>query len=312
MTVSSPVEVTEEHNTPRRSARKAPGQLTPAQAAVLAYSEARRARGLTPQSCFGEGALAAAAAFAARERPASTPRRRVRNVEGFLLGAATEARPRVRSAQAHAFAAPHRRRLFKADAAPTTTQAPSSDSRDALADAACVAAADAAGEPRLQLSLRLDDTGCAVLCELRLEHASCVDVLAAELESCLSLRGAAAADDLPSARLARLRAPALTHEVQRLSYLGNCAALRAYVAQREANTLSTAAVRRWLTSSPEAAGLADRLVAAHAVSSFADLQVDHVVSARFGGPDHPFNYFVMPRALNASFNSDGACFAGAP
>ena len=48
-------------------------------------------------------------------------------------------------------------------------------------------------------------------------------------------------------------------------------------------------------------------MSAHGVASFQDLQVDHIVSARFGGPDHPFNYFVMPRALNASFNSDGAC-----
>ena len=311
MTISCPAEAAEQ-STPRRSARKAPGQLTPAQAAVLAYSEARRARGLAPLQSCGEGAAAAAAA--ARERgPASTPRRRVASVESYILGAATEVRPRVRSVQAYTFAAPQRRRLFKAEEAPPPQQ-PALAPRDALAGAG-VAGADAGGAPRLHLSLRLDDTDSAVLCELLLvaAEAACVDALAAELASGLSLRGAPTPDGapapehVPSDRLARLRAPALTHDVQRLSYLGNCAELRAHLAKRGANTCSTAAVRRWLTASPEAGGLADRLVAAHGVASFQDLQVDHIVSARFGGPDHPFNYFVMPRALNASFNSDGAC-----
>ena len=247
MTVSSPGEAAE-HSTPRRSARKAPGQLTPAQAAVLAYSEARRARGLAPLQSCGEGAAAAAA----RERgPASTPRRRVACVEDFVLGAATEVRPRVRSVQAYTCAAPQRRRLFKAEEAQTPQQpALASASCDALAGAG-VAGADAGGAPRLHLSLRLDDTDSAVLCELLLVQAACVDELAADLASGLSLRGAPtphggapAPEDVPSVRLARLRAPALTHEVQRMSYLGNCAELRAHLAKRGANTLSTAAVRR--------------------------------------------------------------------
>ena len=237
-------------------------------------------------------------------------------VEDFLLCAATEVRPRIRSVQAHTHDTPQRRRLFKAEEArPADTSVVTSAEApcDALAGAG-VAGVDAAGEPRLHLSLRLDDTDSVVLCELLLVHAACaVEALAAKLVSSLSLRGAPtpyggpfAPEDVQPARLARLRAPALTHDVQRMSYLGNCAELRAYMAKRGANTCSTATVRRWLTS-PEAAGLADRLVAAHGVSSFADLQVDHIVSARFGGPDHPFNYFVMPRALNASFNSDGVC-----
>ena len=316
MTVSSPSKVAEQ-STPRRSTRKAPGQLTTAQAAVLAYSEARHARGLAPLLSCGEGAATYAAA--ARERPASTPRRRAARVEDYVLGAATEVRPRVQGMQTHTHAAPQRRRLFKAEETPTARQPASvaTTSRDALSDAG-VAGADAPGEPRLLLSLRLDDTGSAVLCELLLVQACCVDALTAELAAGLSLRGAPAhyggalaPEDAPPARLARLRAPALTHDVQRLSYLGNCAELRAYLATRGANTCSTAAVRRWLTTAPEAAGLADRLVAAHGVSSFAALQVDHIVSARFGGPDHPFNYFVLPRALNASFNSDGACCVSA-
>ena len=251
MTVSIPGEVAE-HSTPRRSARKAPGQLTPAQAAVLAYSEARRARGLAPLQSCGEGAAAYAAA--ARERgPASTPRRRaVCFVEDFFLGAATEVRPRVRSVQAHTYAAPQRRHLFKTEEAPPPPQQPAArESCDALAGAG-VAEADAAREPRLHLSLRLDDTDSAVLCELLLVQTACVDdALAAELAAGLSLRGAPtphggapAPEDVPSVRLARLRAPVLTHEVQRMSYLGNCAELRAHLAKRGANTLSTAAVRR--------------------------------------------------------------------
>ena len=32
--------------------------------------------------------------------------------------------------------------------------------------------------------------------------------------------------------------------------------------------------------------------------------MDHIVSRKWGGVDHIFNYFVLPAALNASFNSD--------
>ena len=288
MTLSSP-----ESGTPRRSARKAPGQLTPAQSAVLAYAAARAARGLAPQTCHGEGARAAAAAYAAREaeRPASTPgkasRRRAHTVEDYILCAATEARPRVRAHAGTPAARP--RRLFKAQAL-------------SAEDARCDASADCATPTRLHVSLRVDDTGAAVVCELRLEQEAAgggpsVDELAAALAERLSLRQA------------RVRAPSLTPEVQRLSYLGFCAELRAHVAARGTNTLTTAAVRRWMTTAPEAGNFVDRLIAAHGVASFADLQIDHIVSARFGGADSLYNYFVLPRALNASFNSDGACCA---
>jgi hypothetical protein len=292
MTVSSP-----ESDTPRRSVRKAPGQLTPAQSAVLAYAAARAARGLAPQTCHGEGAHAAAAAYAAREveRPASAPgkatRRRAHTVEDYILCAATESRPRVRAHAGTPAARP--RRLFKAQGEP----AEEAQARIATADGA------AAEAPAwLHVSLRVDDTGAAVVCELRLEQETAaggpsVDELAAALSERLSLRQA------------RVRAPSLSPEVQRLSYLGFCAELRAHVAARGTNTLSTAAVRRWLTNAPEAAGFVDKLVAAHGVASFADLQIDHIVSARFGGADCVYNFFIMPRALNASFNSDGACSA---
>lgn len=251
-----------EERTPRRSARKA--ELSTAQRACLAYSEARRVRGLEQQS-HGEGALAAAAAAAARERPASAPgkssrrRGRVQSVEGFFLCAATEARPRVR---AHAVAAVPRR-LFRAQA------------DEQPGEARAETAGRAFEQARLQVSLRVNDRDDAVLCDLRLAvQEGGVDELTAALASGLRLSDAsAAAEVVPPARLARLRAPALTPEQQRLSYLGFCAPLRSYLAARGANTLSTAAARRWLTMAPEGIELTARVCAAHGVEDFSCLQV---------------------------------------
>jgi hypothetical protein len=156
--------------------------------------------------------------------------------------------------------------------------------------------------------------------------------------ACSSVRGGGA-----RARLARLGVAPLSDVAQRASYLGFCAPLLAHMRARGLRTMSTAAVRGWLGRCADGDTL-QRLLRAHGAATFAELQIDHIAAVKWGGvvraalcgarvvrraprwrsrarwrgsrcgrvprsrpwQDHPFNYFVMPRSLNASFNSDGA------
>jgi hypothetical protein len=134
-----------------------------------------------------------------------------------------------------------------------------------------------------------------------------VQPLLADAALAAAAASAAACGRAGERRLARHNLPPLTPKQQALCYLGFCPALLAHMTHRGLNTISTAQVRRWIANAPEAGDLLQRLLAAHGVASFADLQVDHIVAVKWGGSDHPFNFFIMHRALNASFNSDGAC-----
>ena len=136
--------------------------------------------------------------------------------------------------------------------------------------------------PLLAVSLRVDDSDSGVVLELRLSaDAPGGAALEAALEG-LSLRGhgkaacepcadAVPAAEVVSARLARLGAVPLSRGTQHASYLGFCAPLLAHMRSRGLRTLSTAAARRWLAGA-DAGGLVERLVAAHGVATFADLQ----------------------------------------
>jgi hypothetical protein len=335
-----------------RRTRGARGALTPAQTRVLAYKQAREARGLSAApAAFGEGARAAAAAAvskAAAAAAAGTPlsrsprrrRRRTLTVESFVCASASERRTRTPgtrvASRAHAAA--------EAAATPRRLRFEATQRGGAEEDASSPAGFRIVGAPvadvRVAVSLRLDDSDATLLCELRLvpsgarasSHGAAEDEdsnLAARLgalsfgERSQPQHAAGAGAPLlgdthtppphsccsTRARLARLGLCALPPSSQALAYLGFCAPLLAHMEQRQLSTMSTAAVRRWLTGDAacaEARALAAALVDAHGVATFFELQIDHVVSHKWGGVDHPFNYFVLPRALNASFNSDGA------
>jgi hypothetical protein len=105
------------------------------------------------------------------------------------------------------------------------------------------------------------------------------------------------------ARLQRLGCTRLSAAAQAGSYLGFNSALLEHMRAASKKTMSTAAVRSWLRR-PEQAEFLEKLLAAHGVEQLAGLQIDHVIARTWGGVDHPWNYFVMPSRLNASFNSD--------
>ena len=263
-----------------------------------------------------EAATLRGAAATTGKKPACGPRR----VEDFIDGAATERRGRT----------PAGRGTFERDYEPVRRllmfdgEAPGAVA--SLDESPAGGAADEdprrqrCGGVRLVLSLRLDDTDSNVLCDLRL--ASSVDVLADALAD-LSVaddarRGSssvaydAAASDAGwslIARMEHLRIRPLTPAAQKLSYVGYWALLLEHMASRGMRTITPAAVRAWLLR--EAGDLVARLVEAHG-APFPDLQVDHIVAHKWGGVDHPYNYFIMHRSANTSFNSDGACEESRP
>ena len=310
------------------------GTHTPSPAKLrLAESgyEARARRGLASgETPWFDGAAAAAAAARAGQTPPQQRRSpAVRHVSGFVLDSAVEARTRLGGGglrTPRALSTSHS--ADGADTPPAGAGCPAvvvwlrvrdtrvelflavrgaepSSSREPRPHAAPGAAAppDASPFARLVSSLLASGGG-----------ASSADPFPAF--SCLSLNDAPGTpaparrgDELPpspspSPRLSRLRLAPLSRDTQRLSYLGFSAPLLAHVASSGRRTITTASVRRWLISSADGVKLRDRLVAAHGVASFADLQIDHVVAVKWGGVDHPFNYFVIPASLNASLGSD--------
>jgi hypothetical protein len=299
--------------------------MTPAQAAALGKLTQQRERRGATQGEFGEGARAAAAAAKAREAAgggASTAKKAVsrssrRGVGQFICSQASESRTRtpVGGAQRGGDTPAPRRLRFACD----------TDDADAGGARASDAPSGAAPDARnIELSLHLDDAEELVQCVLRLapgaaqledelcaqfKHktslAEAVQPLLADAALAAAAASAAACGRDGDRRLARHNLQPLLPAAQKLSYLGLWPELLAYMKHRGLNTISTAQVRRWIANAP--GELLQRLLAAHGVASFSDLQVDHIVAVKWGGSDHPFNYFVMPRALNASFNSDGAC-----
>jgi hypothetical protein len=294
-------------------------------------------------------AAAAAAAGTPLSSPLCHRRRRTLTVESLVCAAASERRTRtpgvrvVSRAHAAAEVATSRRLRFEASLPEEDRDAEAS--REGFRIIGCHVA-DVRIEVSLRLD---DSDAATVLCELRLvpscgkelpcaracaqdgdadgaESSSLATQLAAALSFCerhkpphAARDGALVISDADTltplsccsarVRLARLGLRALLPATQKQSYLGFCEPLLAHMSHLQLNTMSTAAVRRWLTGDgacADARALAAALVDAHGVASFCDLQVDHIVSLKWGGVDHPFNFFVLPRALNASFNSDGA------
>lgn len=74
-------------------------------------------------------------------------------------------------------------------------------------------------------------------------------------------------------------------------YLGYVPAL---VSETGGGRMSTAAVREWLFRHPE-----ECPVAAHELCRY---QIDHIISHKLGGHDHPFNYFLLEGGANSRFS----------
>lgn len=271
-------------DTPSSRTRAQRGALSSAQQRLNAsgYLEARARLGLpvcepgsSSASHVFHGALAAASA--ATERGEVARQSKLRGAD-FLQMDAAERTLRVRAAaMPGAFPAP--RRLF------------SEMSLNDPLESACAQTTNGGDPtPRVNVCLRVDDTDTRVVLDLRLMASSASAVEASAEEERRS-----------RARLARARASPLSQQAQSLSYLGFNSELLQHLRDKGLRTITTAAVRRWLSADD---ALVESLLAAHGTSSFSELQIDHVVSQKWGGANHPFNYFVLPRSLNASFNSD--------
>ena len=89
---------------------------------------------------------------------------------------------------------------------------------------------------------------------------------------------------------------------QKQAYLGNNEDLHEYMKAKKIKTMTTRAVRTWLEengSFPQGyhnAGL-----------TLAGCDIDHILPATIGGQDHPYNYFILPKPLNGSFNCWWTC-----
>ena len=297
---------------------KTPAQLTRA-TACAGYKEARSARGLESQTdSIGHSARAAEAAAAAAPRrgAAATTSKKAAQPVAFVDDEASERRGRThcgRGTYTYERDSVLVRRLPFDEEAPAEVASLASPDEDARQQRWW--------HVRLILRVQPGVTAGNVQCELRV--ASSADALADALAD-LNVGATPLADDAcrgstsaaPDAtaseaghslraRLARLGLRPLTPQATALSYLGWYPPLLALMKSRGMHTISCAAVRAFLLAA-EGGKLAADLVAAHGASSFAELQIDHIIPRKWGGVDHPYNYFVLRASLNASFGSDGA------
>lgn len=79
---------------------------------------------------------------------------------------------------------------------------------------------------------------------------------------------------------------------QTRSYCGNIQELLSYMKENNKKKMKPGEIHRWLKKHPE-----------HIPETLRHKQfeIDHIVAASFGGPDHPYNYFIMPKEVNNHF-----------
>ena len=84
-----------------------------------------------------------------------------------------------------------------------------------------------------------------------------------------------------------------SQQLQKQSYLGNHADLLKYMKDKNKKTMTTAAVRTWLTKTGSfpSAYLKRGMSLEHC-------DIDHILPRSVGGVDHPYNYYILPKKLN--------------
>lgn len=86
-------------------------------------------------------------------------------------------------------------------------------------------------------------------------------------------------------------------ELQQQAYLGNNEQLLQHMRDRGITTMTTKSVRSWLEKNGGfPLGYQD------ANLCLADCDIDHILPNSVGGQNHPYNYVLLPKRLNSSFN----------
>lgn len=90
-------------------------------------------------------------------------------------------------------------------------------------------------------------------------------------------------------------------DFQRRCYLGNCAPLVQHLFGKKQRSYTRKSVRQFFISKPAAFPLRNQ----QGIKSIYDVQVDHIWPQSYGGPNHPFNFFLIPTAgnMNQVFNN---------
>ena len=95
--------------------------------------------------------------------------------------------------------------------------------------------------------------------------------------------------------LLRVGAKKITKEQARKRYMGNCVAVLNHFQDRGKNKVSTRKMRGYFRTT-QGAKVWEELK----IGRLEDFEFDHIYPLGNGGYEHPYNYFVMPRALNAA------------
>ena len=85
--------------------------------------------------------------------------------------------------------------------------------------------------------------------------------------------------------------------MQQEGYLGNNRALLQHMIENGLQTMTTTAVQKWFQEN-------DCFPSSYVAEGWEqqDCHIDHILPAHLAGPDHPYNYFVLPGRVNMVWN----------